>query len=441
MKRFVFSACHLGIWFVAGWMVGPVRADSAIDLLSGFDQQRIEAAYPPANDEAFGELAKLVYRLQTVSGDALGARVGDGSEVAIGDAVAFEGAIVRSQMVPIPESLVEFLEFTHLYFIDARTEIGSVARIVASDFPSDAVAGDKIALVGVALEVGSTGQATSIAAPRVRWSPRTTPKAGWQLLSDANFDLAMLAGAKQRSRQPLEAEDGEVFYALLASADQVGERDDLPSAEPIEPVELLKRPRELSGDWLTLVMETVQITRIAVTEPVRQDQLGQDHYFQIDAVVDLGNVVVKIERPDPNSGPPAIFENRYPVSVVSAKIPDFLRRRIFAEEGGEAVVSQHRSLIAVDGFYFRLWSYQSEFMNQHGGGDQFGPLLVAARIQDRTPTAEDPAGVQVIGWIAAFTVIAGILFFWIWSRVMATRDRQASERRRQREADRVQLPS
>ena len=103
-------------------------------------------------------------------------------------------------------------------------------------------------------------------------------------------------------------------------------------------------------------------------------------------------------------------------------------------------MSQHRSLIGVDGFFFRLWSYQSEFMNQRGGGDQFGPLIVATTITDLSKMADDPAGVQIIGWIAAAAVIVGILFFWLWSRTMDARDRHAKRRRQEREAEHVQLP-
>lgn len=416
-------------------------AESATDLLSGFDQSRIEATYPPVDDDALSELAKLIYRLNSVSAETLRSRAGDDGDVAPGDATSFQGKILQVRRVPIPESLVEFLEFTHLFVVEVTTDSGAKLRILGSEFPIDAVAGDGIAAVGVVLARTESGQPVALAVPRVRWSPQSTTNTGWRLLSSAGFDVALLSNVKQLSRQPLVAEDGDAFYSLLAAAASIGDQPAKPNPESIPPVDLLERPEQLAGHWLTLVAETVQITRIAVTEPERQDQLGQDHYFQIDAVVELDNLLVKIERPDPSTGPPAIFENRYPISVVTARIPEFLRQRIRAEEGGEAVVSQHRSLIAIDGFYYRLWSYQSEFMNQHGGGDQFGPLVVASRIEDRAPSTQDPAGVQVIGWIAATAVIAGIVFFWLWNRVMSARDRQARRRRRQREAEYVQLPS
>jgi hypothetical protein len=426
-------------------MIGPSLADSAIVLLSGFDQARIEAAYPADNDESLGELAKLLYRLGPIGSDALASRLDQKGPMQVGDAVRVEGELVQVRRRPIPESLVEFLEFTDLYFAEVVSSEGIPRRLVSASFPVDAQPGDRIVALGVAIELaesrdGQPGPWEVMATPRVQWTPKSSPKVGWRLLGSAGFDVALLSAVKQRSRQPLMAEDGDAFYSMLAAAAQLGRQTDTPPAANVQSVDLLRRPETLTGEWLQLPMESVQITRITVTEPRRREQLGQDHYFQIDAVVDLGNVIVKIERPDPASGPPAVFENRYPVSVVSAEIPEFLQDRIRIQEGGEAVVSQHRSLLAVDGFFYRLWSYQSEFMDQHGGGDQFGPLFVAARILDREPSSKDPAGVQIIGWLAAIAVIVGILFFWLWGRLVASRDREARRARQRHAADQVQLP-
>ncbi|MEM8666648.1 MAG: hypothetical protein AAGG48_03985 [Planctomycetota bacterium] len=428
--------------FIFGCVVtfSVLRADSALDLLGGFDEARIEATFPPRNEEALGDLAKVIYRLQSVAEESLRTRLGESSPANLGDAVEVTGELQRVAAVPIPESLIEFLEFEQLYLADVMTQQGP-CRLFSASFPPDAREGDRISGLGVVIELNSEGRWYVMAAPRIQWKPSTAAKIGWQMLGEADFDVTLLSDVQQRSRQPLLADDGDAFYTLMAAANRIGDSTDNPDPAKPASVELLKRSEELTGDWMSLVMETVQITRIVVSEPRRQSQLGQDYYYQIDAVVDLGGVVVKINRRDPSSGPPVIFQNRYPVSVVTAEIPDFLKQRIRAQEGGDAVVSQHRSLIEVDGFFYRLWSYQSEFMNQQGGGDQFGPLIVSAQITDLSPTSDDPAGVQIIGWFAATAVIVGILFFWLWSRLSTVRDRRAKTQRQDREAEHVQLPT
>ncbi len=61
------------------------------------------------------------------------------------------------------------------------------------------------------------------------------------------------------------------------------------------------------------------------------------------------------------------------------ELPDFLKQQIRVQEGGDAVLAEIRVMVQADVFFYRLWSYSTDFMNQMGGGDQFGPLLVAAQ--------------------------------------------------------------
>ncbi len=133
------------------------------------------------------------------------------------------------------------------------------------------------------------------------------------------------------------------------------------------------------GQWVHMDLESVQITRITLTDSRRQEQIGSDHYFQIDAVGDLGGVVIKIENAD-KSIPPATFQGRYPVSIVTKELPDFLRSQIRNQSGGGAVVASVRQKFGMDGFFYRLWGYESDFMAQQGGGQQFGPLLIVSEI-------------------------------------------------------------
>jgi hypothetical protein len=187
-------------------------------------------------------------------------------------------------------------------------------------------------------------------------------------------------------------------------------------------------------------LETVLITRISVTEPRRQAELGSDHYYQIDAVGDLGNVVVQIERPAGDTGPPASFNNRYPVSVVTRSLPVFLEKQIQQQEGGDAVISELKTMIQMDGFFFRLWSYETDFMAQHGGGNQFGPLVIAAEIRNKQPATTDTTGVNLIGSAAACAVILGIFGIWAWQRRTDSRDRAVRDRKKEKEAESLRIP-
>ena len=79
-------------------------------------------------------------------------------------------------------------------------------------------------------------------------------------------------------------------------------------------------------------------------------------------------------------------------------------------------------------------------MKQFGGGDQFGPLLVAARTEDRSDDQQGIAGVGVIGWVAAAAILVAIVGIWLWNVVLTKDDSQIKEKRKQSESEQLQLP-
>jgi len=425
-----------------------VGGESALPLLSGFTADRIATAYPPTDEASLGELAKLMYRLRSVNPNTLQERASGTSDpsrsesaTAIGDAIKIEGVIEETQIVPVPEKLVEFLEFTKLQVLVIRKQNGRQTKVITFPLPQGAQVGDRVDGAGVALQLDNqTNHATAVACNRPRWFPESSSIVGWQLLRDAGLDISLLSNLSSRNRRPLMSEDGDAFYSMMAAAANLKNRTQIPTPTSIEPVTLLRGSTDLAGQWINMELETVLITRISVTEPQRQQQLGSNHYYQIDAVGDLGKVVVQIERVEGDDGPPATFNNRYPVSLVIRELPAFLKKRKSLQDGGDAVISEIKMMIQVDGFFFRLWSYDTDFMSQHGGGEQFGPLLIAAELGDDEPTSYDPAGVHLIGTIAAISIILGILAIWAWQHRTDTRDRDVRDQKKEKEAESIRIP-
>lgn len=429
--------------------------ESVIPLLSGFDRERVAATYPPTNEKTLGEVAKLLYRLRAVdpkklqelakaNGNAL--EPGISPPISIGDAFELTGTIKSMQLVPIPKKLVEFLEFKQIHVLTMQTADGQDIKVISFPLPDGVQVGDRIEGAGVVLQVKQSSEKTdlipsAILCNRLRWLPTSSPITGWQLLRNEGVDISLLADLGTRNRQALLAEDGDAFYSMMAAAsDLQRNRKDIPTPTEIAPVALLQGSSELAGQWIRMNLETVLITRISVTEPERQAELGSDHYYQIDAVGDLGNVVVQIERAAGDTGPPASFNNRYPVSVVTKSLPVFLEQQIQRQEGGNSVISELKTMVQIDGFFFRLWSYETDFMTQHGGGDQFGPLVIAATIRNKQPDSGDPTGVNLIGSAAACAVILGILGVWAWQRKTDSRDRAVRERKKEKEAESLRIP-
>ncbi len=432
-------------------------ADSALPLLGGFDADRIEAVYPPTDIQSIGELSKLVFRLRSIDPKFLEAELPADEQAEppkIGDAIRTEGSITAIAQLKVPERLVGFLEIERLQVIDIESRRGAT-RVITAKLPHEANVGDRISGVGVVIEPKQTPPSKAandrntrspdlaplvVATPSLRWYPESAVSVGWKMLGREGVDASLLANVSARNQLPLMAEDGDAFYSMLAAAHRINGRENVASPKRVKPVSLLSNPADYSGDWIRMPLETVQVTRIAVTQRLRQQQLGSDHYYQIDAVGDLGNVVVQIRRPKGDDGPPARFENRYPVSVVVRELPEFLSRQIRDQEQSDAMIADIRVPITIDAFFFRLWSYSTDFMTQYGGTDQFGPLMVAATIESRQQTDDDPVGVGIIGTIAAFSIFAAIIAIWFWNHTQAKRDQHVHDQRSQREAEQIQLP-
>ncbi len=185
------------------------------------------------------------------------------------------------------------------------------------------------------------------------------------------------------------------------------------------------------GRYVRLDCQSVRLTRIAITSAETRAAVGADHYWQLDAQGELGNIVIQIQSEDADAEP-ATFQNRYPLSIVMLRLPDFLRQ--LAGAGPAADAHQHNVLMVsrqlrVEGFFYRLWSYESDYMSHHGGGKQFGPLVMATRIVDIEPPPGDRVGVGRIGQTAAATVLVMLLATGVWVYVSGRQDAAARARR------------
>ena len=422
------------------------KSESVLELLPGFDVQRVQEAYPPSDSKTFGELAKMVFRLQKISKKTFDSKVspeGSGGETEIGQAAKFDGTIKSLRLLKVPEKLVEFLEFTVFQDTVVQFGEGSEARtinVISARLPKGVKVGDRVSGVGIVIEPGDK---RAVVACPLQWFPSEPASDGWRLLGEAGVDVSELAQVGSRNRELLTAKDNDSFYQILSVAQEIGQSNEATKFEPkwVKPINLLKQPEKYTGDWIRMRLDTVRVTRVAVTEAARQKQLGSDHYFQVDAHGNLENVAVQIERPKGEEGPPVRFEGTYPVSLVMKKLPPFLTEAISAKEGGDAVAAMISQPIQIEGFFFRLWSYSSDFMQRQGGGNQFGPLLMVARMTDRSHVVQAGVGPEIFGYIAAVAVIGAILLVLIWTRYTSSSDRKVREKNQERESQRLDIPA
>ena len=438
--------------FAVSWIALPnsvLRAESAIPLLSGFDEARFGGIFEGGkNQPNVAELAKLIFRVNKIDSALIEALAEDPSTaiapLQLAHVVMLKGKVSAVERMSVPESLAELLEFNQFYRVEIDAVAGAEADAVESNtslyvmqIPVGLASGDIIsaASVVIGLHIGDdppkASTAFAVAAARLRWTPGTSASVGMKLLADEGVDISGVSSLASRNRQSLQSADNDSFYSMMAAAASVASKN-VPQAQNILPAMLLQEPEKWIGDWIRLEVDTIRITTIAVTEPIRHRQLGADAYYQIDAIGDLGNVVVELQRPE---GAPVRFENRFPVSIVTAKLPEFLARKMQNDTGESLGVQMVSARVEVDGFFFRLWSYENDRMSQDGQGEQIGPLVVASQIASLEIPGSDPIGVSKIGYIAAGAVIIGLALAWLWTQGNRLSDTAAHASRSQHSAE------
>ncbi|TWU16439.1 hypothetical protein [Allorhodopirellula heiligendammensis] len=435
----------------------PVSAQTMMDLLPGYDPTRLQELAQQADPTLdnprvnVDEIAKIVFRINRLSQTALQTRAAQsGAPPVVGDAVPIDGAIVASTSLNISPELQEYLDLQQIDMTQLADVAGVPHILFSKRLPTEADTGDRVSGVAVRIRTSSPNpteiqiQGSDNQAPpnlivdvagRLNWAPAHPRSPAEAVLAMSGVDLSRLADIDKLDRQPLSDSDSSLFYPMMGAASMAGQHhgDEMPlddgqlntafrsmreSAVAVSPVELLQNPHQFTGDWIELDVETVRITRVAVESELRRREIGGEYYYEIDAIGDLGKVELRIEVP---GGDPVTMENRYPVTIVTAHVPDFLQPSADNEE--ELVVTRNVP-IRVEGFFYRLWSYESDFMRSHGG-KQFAPLIIAGVIADQRSGSTDPLGVQVIGNIAAFGVVTAIIAVIIFGIVTRRGDRRA----------------
>ena len=418
-------------------------AESALDLLSGFDDQRLAETHPVDDSDAAGEMARLLFRLRKADENVIASRVEPLTDrTAEGDVVKISGTISAIRQYKVPESLIEFLDlktFHEIVLASERTD--ESISVFAPPLLGNVAKGDLISADAIVLDLESSQGV--FAAGKLAWIPASVESVGWKLLAGQGVDLSRVAEAANRNRRPLEAADGDAFYSMLAAAKkieaqriaaesdadrQVDPHGAPPAPQVVDPVKLLEKPQDYCGQWIRMNTSTVRITRVNVTDPLRRRQLGQDHYFQIDSSGDLGKTIIRLERGEGDSGEPILISGSYPVSMVAADLPGFLQERF---EDQDAVVSMISHPISIDGFFYRLWSYENEFMEREGGGKQVGPLVVVSSWRSREKPSGGGEDLQIIGYVLAIGIVAAIIGTIIWTRRNAKEDARIRESKQQ----------
>ena len=297
-------------------------------------------------------------------------------------------------------------------------------RAARIDEPAIAIGLPLSAGAGPAVPSGDAERAAPavlLAAPSVGWFPPTP-------LGSLGMDYGLFDSVVDG--QKLVAGDTEAFYAALAAVGRGTAADIASAAGPPGDVVPLINP---GADWFTkhrgepftVAGVARRATRIEVDDPLRQKQLGTDHYWELFVFV-----------PTPLLKVHGRLQEDYPIVCCVRTLPE-----------GMPTGQQIGERVRVSGFALKRYGYplpDVTISSSQGNKEQRGQRQETALLIGREATwqpAPNPAKeVNTLGWV--FLSIASViglglaLAAWSFARDSRRRDRQA----RKELPDRVELP-
>ncbi|QDS86753.1 hypothetical protein EC9_09270 [Rosistilla ulvae] len=348
-------------------------------------------------------------------------------------AIEIQGEAIGLQRIPIPERLSESLDFDAMWLIKVVVddeELGLLCKQVPQQWKRAKTLQQPLRGRGFLIASASPTAPPLIVCGNVQWFPTQSDPSlplpeGWILLSKAGFDVGQFGLIQRRNRSPLSSAESSAFYEFLKAANQVSS-DTTATPRAIRPQVLLNaaESEKLIGEFIRVRLETARIQQIVA--PSLQDQIGQDHYWEIDAFGELDNAQVRI--PTKDGGEPIIFGNRYPVTLAMLKLPPFLNDLVSQNGRVTKAMLMHKAMIDVDGFFYRLWTYETDFVSSKGGDRQIGPLIAGTAITIK-PAGSAQASLARIGWIIAIVFMVGLIGTIAYLTKASQADRQMRAKR------------
>lgn len=266
-------------------------------------------------------------------------------------------------------------------------------------------------------------QEVVLAAQRVEWLPQKAStdqgiNTGVAMLSKYEFDAGLLDDLRKSNGKKMNSSDTEAFFQIMAiikSADVRREIESLAKGSPPPQPSIsdyLQKTRQLQGEFITLHADVRQITKIEISNKKMKYRLGIDHYWQLDAFVYLGDEAIELKiKKDDKEG--LVYKYRYPVQICLIDLPAELQTAQTQVQHGTYRSNSLHEDITLNGFFFKLWTYQSA--RTIGAGEnrtQLSPLFVTNNVVVHEPTGLNSTRSSIylgISFVVLLIVIAGLL--------------------------------
>lgn len=348
-----------------------------------------------------------------------------------------QALVTRIARQKLPEGLAtqEFSEYWLLIATDDEQTYAIVSRTIPKSWRRLEKLNEPIEMTGFFFGMKTipnfveAGQSVPLfVCDRVSWFPDREMKelnlgASQLYLASQGVDLGYLDMMRQNQKRRMLKEEGDYFYQMLSAAiysqenpDQVGK---LPS---IGFRDLIQDPNQHVGSVIEIEGTVRRIVAVPIVSEARRKELGIDQFYEMDMYVSLKDIAT-IHATDKN-GKEIVYKDRFPVTVHMATLP-------------EPVTEYAHHRVRVKGFFYRLWSYQSEFSKQTNQASQPSPLLISFEPKILRASTRQLDLILTVGGVA---FVLGV-FSLIWFLRMSDRRSNSALSRTEELPEKIEIPT
>ncbi|MCA9193664.1 MAG: hypothetical protein KDB03_17955 [Planctomycetales bacterium] len=432
-ENFVFAQSEVPPW------VKPAEGDRL-----AFISQRLQATFHQTNatelapenrstgvvDDAVLKTLNLMQRMQWPDVSQLRLELPEHDLMISG--YEAQGQVLRADSVPLTESQSDWSGDSTTFLIEFLPEdtnestpasqlppLNIFCTHVPSQWPRATQIVQPAVIQGLLITSIRTGAKLVAVSQPPRWvvpsqfngdafRPHIQPN--WLALSHAGWDLAALDTLARNEKLTLQADESVPFYSLLRILADT--KLDLTSDPNTDPFEVISHASDSILQTIRWPVRLVRGTRVNIGDEADLSQLNAPLYYQFDGFVMLGARNIQLQIPTANGNTETLrFEGEFPVTIVSAAPSEFLPHTDESTASWEV-----GEFATVTGVFYRLWSYQSDLVEQkQSQARQVAPLVVAQTMRLSAPPIRTVALTES-GWfgaalcLAVLLLLGGILF-------------------------------
>lgn len=423
------------------------------------------------SDEDWQLLLQVFHRLQQFRDpEPVGlSAVGSPAQVKdrIGEIVHVGGILVSVEKIALPEKLAKQHNQKTIYrcqLVTLGNETGK-ATILSTHVPKSwhtkKTFGDAISVRGVNVQFSEENKQVLILTNHIAWFPRNGVATGQLLLARHGMDIALLDEVrhKQPFVKPEISHEGEAFYAALAALDQVSPQELIQQAK-VNVANMAARwqgqQADLRSEHQKLEAELAATTDSAARESLQQQikqakkKRGLAAAVVKQAEAGRSSVAPMFLQPEKEVGELYVFEGtaRRAVRIAvgdghgtSLAVKSYFELEVFTNDSqnlpivccvpqlpdGFPTGDEIRESVRISGIFFKLWRYRSRKLAKQVGETTGQRQLYTPVVLGHSPAWLKKTIQQDSRWAlwGGIAFLGGLMVLWIYTAVLARRDRRA----------------